>query len=73
MKTNENIPFFPRKFIYFEKQSDDRLCGLHALNSLLQGPFFDIVTLSEIGLKLNEMERQLMGENNVKIFYKFLF
>ena len=57
------IPNFPRKFVYFEKQSNDRLCGLHCLNNLLQGPYFDIVVLSEIGLELDKIERELTGGN----------
>ena len=62
------VPNFPRKVVYFEKQSNDRLCGLHALNNLLQGPYLDIVTLSEIGIQLNKMESELTGvksSNNV--------
>ena len=54
---------FNRKVVYFEKQSNDRLCGVHCLNSLLQAPYFDPVTLSEIGLRLDEMERKLLGDN----------
>ena len=27
--------------IYWEKQGVDMLCGVHTINSLLQGPFFD--------------------------------
>ena len=63
-----SVPFFPRKVVYFEKQSNDRLCGLHTLNNLLQAPFLDIVTLSEIGIELNKMESELTGvssSNNV--------
>ena len=62
------IPSFPRKVVYFEKQSNDRLCGLHCLNNLLQGPFLDIVTLSEIGIELDKLEHELTGmhsQNNV--------
>ena len=54
---------FNRKLVYFEKQSNDRLCGVHCLNSLLQAPYFDPVTLSEIGLRLDEMEQKLLGSN----------
>ena len=64
----QNIPNFPRKVVYFEKQSDDRLCGLHCLNNLLQGPYLDVITLSEIGIELDKMEQQLTGmhsQNNV--------
>lgn len=53
---------FKRQYVYFEKQSNDRLCGVHCINSLLQGPFYDAISLSEIGLKLDELENQLMGK-----------
>ncbi len=64
----QSIPNFPRKIVYFEKQSDDRLCGLHCLNNLLQGPYLDVITLSEIGIELDKIEHQLTGvhsQNNV--------
>lgn len=48
--------------IYFEKQSQDRLCGLHCLNSLLQGPFFDVVQLSDIALELDKKESLLLNK-----------
>ena len=68
-KSNKsNIPNFSRKLIYFEKQSNDRLCGVHCLNSLLQGPYFDPVTLSEIGLRLDQMENELYQGNFVKYY-----
>lgn len=54
---------FKRKYIYFEKQSNDRLCGAHCINSLLQGPFFDPVSLSEIGQRLDQMEMDLYKED----------
>jgi len=34
--------------IYFEKQGNDLMCGLHCINALLQGPIFDEVSLSQI-------------------------
>jgi len=50
--------------IYFEKQGQDMLCGLHCINALLQGPLFDEVTLSQIAQQLDQEERQLLaGEN----------
>ena len=55
---------FPRGYVYFEKQSDDRLCGMHCINSLLQGPFFDLVSLSEIGQYLDREEQKLLGNQN---------
>ena len=54
---------FPRKVVYFEKQYNDRLCGLHCINSLLQGPYFDAVSLAEITQKLDELEKQLYAED----------
>ena len=64
--TENNFPNFPRKLIYFEKQSNDRLCGVHCLNSLLQGPYFDAIMLSEIGLRLDQMENSLYAGNYVR-------
>lgn len=60
---------FPRKVVYFEKQSNDRLCGVHCLNALLQAPYFDPIMLSEIGLKLDEMEREILSssESNANV------
>ena len=63
----ETSPKFNR-LVYFEKQSDDRLCGLHCLNNLLQGPYLDVITLSEIGIELDKREQELTGlhsQNNV--------
>jgi ataxin-3 len=43
--------------VYWEKQGMDSLCGVHCINSLLQGtrsssigPFFDEIALSHIAL-----------------------
>lgn len=43
--------------VYWEKQGADSLCGVHCINSLLQGtfnfilgPFFDEIKLSQIAL-----------------------
>ena len=45
--------------IYFEQQSGS-LCGRHAINSLLQGPYTTEVDLSEIARELDDAERALM-------------
>ena len=50
--------------IFHEKQ-EGSLCAQHCLNSLLQGQYFDAVTLSEIGQQLDDMERQHMAMGNV--------
>lgn len=43
--------------VYWEKQGMDSLCGVHCINSLLQGkwtpdlgPFYDEIVLSQIAL-----------------------
>lgn len=61
--------------VYHERQSA-ALCGRHALNNLLQGPFWDDVSLSEIAISLDQREVALLtgatrqhlingGSNNV--------
>ena len=42
----------PQK-VYWEKQGVDELCGVHTVNSLLQGPFFNEITLANIALELD--------------------
>lgn len=51
--------------VYWEKQGPDRMCALHCLNSLLQGPYFTEAELSAIGLELDQKERQLMAEGGI--------
>jgi ataxin-3 len=60
----EKITNFKRKKVYFEKQSNDRLCGVHCLNSLLQAPFFDPFLLAEIANRLDQMEMELYKEDS---------
>jgi len=50
------------KLVYFEKQGADMMCGVHCINALLQGPYFDEVTMSNIALGLDQRERDLMAE-----------
>ncbi len=50
------------KWVYFEKQGKDMMCGVHCINSLLQGPYFDEVTMSNIALTLDQKEKDLMSE-----------
>ena len=64
MYSNTETPQKFDRLIYFEKQSDDRLCGMHCINSLLQGPYFDIISLSEIGIELDKKEQSLLGRQN---------
>lgn len=63
-KKNESIlTNFKRKFVYFEKQTNSKLCGLHTLNSLLQGRYFDEIILSEISNELDEIEKSLYSQD----------
>ncbi|ORX54463.1 Machado-joseph disease protein MJD [Hesseltinella vesiculosa] len=53
--------------IFFEKQ-EGNLCAQHALNALLQGPYFTAIDLAEIGRDLDAKEsivhgRQVHGNN----------
>ena len=50
--------------IFHEKQ-EGSLCAQHCLNSLLQGQYFNAVTLSDIGRQLDDLERQHMAVGNV--------
>lgn len=39
------------------------MCGLHCINNILQGPFFDVGVLSEIAQNIDLQEKALMAEN----------
>lgn len=52
--------------VYWERQQGDLMCGLHAVNSILQGPYFDEITLSEIALELDKKEQQMLGGKQSK-------
>ena len=47
--------------VFFSKQHKDNMCGLHCINALLQGPYFDEGTLSEIAIALDKEEAELLG------------
>ena len=59
MQQNENFK------VYWEKQGKNRLCGLHCINSLLQGPYFDRTSLQDIALTLDSQEKQLLSDGGV--------
>lgn len=59
---------FKRKFVYYEKQKQDKLCGIHCLNSLVQAPYFNIENLTEIAKKLDDMEKAIMSDDLVSTF-----
>eukprot|EP01071_Lankesteria_metandrocarpae_P012489 Lankesteria_metandrocarpae@DN596_c0_g1_i1.p1 len=48
--------------VFWEKQGADRMCGLHCLNALLQGPYFDESDLSDVALKLDALEQSLLSK-----------
>ncbi|EAK88518.1 N-terminal machado-Joseph disease protein like domain, C-terminal UBX, DNA repair like domain [Cryptosporidium parvum Iowa II] len=58
MSTKENV------IVYWEKQGNDRMCALHCLNSILQGPYFDEAFLSKIAYEIDDMERRLLEKSN---------
>jgi ataxin-3 len=47
--------------VYFEKQGADRLCGVHCLNSLLQGPVFTQTDLNKFAAELDKEESALLA------------
>jgi ataxin-3 len=51
----------PEYLLYHEPQSA-ALCGVHALNTLLQGPYIDEFQCAEIAQQLDTAERDLMAE-----------
>ena len=55
------------EIVYWEKQGKDRLCAVHCVNSLLQGPKFSEFDFSRIGQALDKAEAALgikaAGEN----------
>ncbi|KAH8582144.1 N-terminal machado-Joseph disease like domain [Cryptosporidium sp. chipmunk genotype I] len=53
--------------VYWEKQGNDRMCALHCLNSLLQGPYFDEAFLSKIAYEIDDMERRLLEKSSPTI------
>lgn len=49
-----------QKYVYWEKQGNDRMCGLHCINSILQGPYYTPENLAEIGKELDEQESEFL-------------
>eukprot|EP00310_Coccolithus_braarudii_P001859 CAMPEP_0183378040 /NCGR_PEP_ID=MMETSP0164_2-20130417/124663_1 /TAXON_ID=221442 /ORGANISM="Coccolithus pelagicus ssp braarudi, Strain PLY182g" /LENGTH=137 /DNA_ID=CAMNT_0025555577 /DNA_START=125 /DNA_END=534 /DNA_ORIENTATION=+ len=44
----------------YHEQQLSALCGVHALNNLMQGPFFGAGDLGEIAARLDLLERELL-------------
>ncbi|DBB15256.1 hypothetical protein WJX82_009066 [Trebouxia sp. C0006] len=51
--------------LYHEKQVAS-LCGVHCLNTLLQGPTFSEMDLGQIALELDQQERAFMAEGGME-------
>ncbi|KAF8823120.1 josephin protein [Cardiosporidium cionae] len=64
----------PHAVIYWEKQGADRLCALHCLNSLLQGPYFSVSDLAMVAAELDAREQLLRAEAgvNTREFQEFV-
>lgn len=56
---SDSIPSFP---IYWEQQVA-ALCGTHAINNLLQGPYYSEVDMANIAQSIDARERALMLES----------
>lgn len=60
MKINTISSMQEESFVYWEKQEKDIMtCGVHCLNTLLQGPYFTAVDLSNVALKLDREEKAI--------------
>jgi len=61
--------------VYWERQEkDEATCGVHCLNTLLQGPYFDEVQLSSIALALDKREMAIMGGKKIsQVFFRFTY
>ena len=46
--------------VYWESQGQDKLCGVHCINTLLQGPYFDEFKLAKIAQVLDAQEKEIM-------------
>ncbi|KAI8924872.1 Josephin-domain-containing protein [Entophlyctis helioformis] len=52
------------RIAFFEKQ-EGQLCAQHALNALLQGPYFTAVDLSQLAMELDQQEASAMAEGGM--------
>ncbi|KAK9789207.1 hypothetical protein WJX73_000078 [Symbiochloris irregularis] len=51
--------------LYHESQVA-ALCGVHCLNTLLQGPYFSEIDLAQIAAELDALERSVMAEGGLE-------
>lgn len=52
--------------VYFEKQGSDRLCGVHCLNALVQGPVYTQVDLNKYASEIEKQEAALLAADPSK-------
>ncbi|KAH0475000.1 MAG: hypothetical protein KVP17_005061 [Porospora cf. gigantea B] len=48
------------RHVYFEKQGPDRMCALHCLNGIVQGPAYVEADLQREAKLLDDEERRLL-------------
>lgn len=54
----------PAACLYFERQVA-ALCGVHTINTLLQGPYINEIDLAQIAQELDALERAFMAESGL--------
>lgn len=55
-------------YTYWERQGRDKMCAVHTLNSMMQGPNFSEVELALIANQLDKEERELLGQTGTGSF-----
>lgn len=55
----------PKMDSIFHEKQEGQLCAQHALNALLQGPYFTAVDLASIASSLDEDEKRSMAEGGM--------
>lgn len=53
---------FPEDYFIYHESQTAALCGVHAINTLLQGPYVDEVVCADIAHQLDAQEHALMAE-----------
>ena len=53
---------FEEESIYWERQDSDLLCAVHALNSLIQFPCWDPVSLAQLARDIDDEENSLFND-----------
>lgn len=61
----------PMHLIYHEPQ-EQRRCGLHAVNNLLQGPFYTSSDMDQIARRLDRLEKDLVARRKRKKLLHFV-